>query len=91
MTVYCVSYDLNKAGQNYNNLYDELKKSSNWCHPTDSTWLIVTHESAEQLRNRIRNHMDDNDTLLIIKVIRPYSGWLTQEVWDWMDKNIPYS
>lgn len=27
MPVYCVSYDLNKAGQNYNALYEELKKS----------------------------------------------------------------
>lgn len=35
MSVYCVSYDLNKAGQNYNALYDELKKSPGWCHPLD--------------------------------------------------------
>lgn len=91
MTVYCVSYDLNKSGQNYNALYEELKKSSNWCHPMDSTWLIVTSETAEQLRDRLRKHMDDNDTLLVIKSIRPYSGWLTKEVWDWLDKNIPYS
>jgi hypothetical protein len=91
VTTYCISYDLNKAGQNYNNLYEELKKSPNWCHPMDSTWLIVTSESPEQVRDRLRKHMDDNDTLLIIKVVRPYSGWLTQEVWDWLEKNIPYS
>lgn len=46
MTVYCVSYDLNKAGQNYNDLYEELKKSPNWWHHLDSTWLIVTNETA---------------------------------------------
>ena len=91
MTTFCVSYDLNKAGQNYNALYEELKKSPNWCHPMDSTWLIVTSETAEQLRDRIRKHLDDNDTLLVIKVVRPYSGWLTKEVWDWLQENIPYS
>jgi hypothetical protein len=91
VTTFCVSYDLNKSGQNYSALYEELKKSPNWCHPMDSTWLIVTNETAEQLRDRIRKHLDDNDTLLVIKVVRPYSGWLTKEVWDWLDKNIPYS
>ena len=91
MTTFCVSYDLNKSGQNYNALYEELKKSPRWCHPMDSTWLIVTSETAEQLRDRIRKHLDDNDTLLVIKVVRPYSGWLTKEVWDWLQENIPYS
>lgn len=91
MTAYCVSYDLNKAGQNYDALYEELKKSPNWCHPMDSTWVIITNESAQQLSDRLRKHLDDNDRLLVIKVVRPYAGWLTQEVWDWLDKNIPYS
>lgn len=35
--------------------------------------------------------MDDNDTLLIIKVVRPYSGWLNKQAWEWLEKNIPYS
>lgn len=91
MTAYCVSYDLNKAGQNYDALYEELKKSPNWCHPMDSTWVIITNESSQQLSDRLRKHLDDNDRLLVIKVVRPYAGWLTQEVWDWLDKNIPYS
>lgn len=91
MTTFCVSYDLNKSGQNYTALYEELKKSPNWWHHLDSTWLIVTNETADQLRDRIRKHLDDNDTLLIIKVIRPYSGWLNKQAWEWLDKNIPYS
>lgn len=91
MTAYCVSYDLNKAGQNYDALYEELKKSPNWCHPMDSTWVIITNESAQQLSDRLRKHLDDNDRLLVIKAVRPYAGWLTQDVWDWLDKNIPYS
>ncbi|KRA51345.1 SinR [Pseudoxanthomonas sp. Root65] len=91
MSTYCISYDLNKSGQNYGALYEELKSSPNWCHPMDSTWLIVTGESPEQVRDRLRKHMDDNDTLLIIKVVRPYSGWLTQEVWGWLEKHVPYS
>lgn len=88
MSVYCVSYDLNKAGQNYNALYDELKKSPGWCHPLDSTWLISTRETAQQLSDRLRNHLDNNDTLLVIGVTKEYSGWLPQTTWDWMRQHI---
>lgn len=88
MSVYCVSYDLNQAGQNYNALYDELKKSPGWCHPLDSTWLISTGETAQQLSDRLRRHLDNNDTLLVIGVTKEYAGWLTQDTWDWMRTNI---
>lgn len=90
MTVYCVSYDLNKAGQNYNGLYDELKKSSNWWHFLDSTWLIYTAESAEQLSERLRKNIDHNDYLLVIKVIHPKAGWLPQKAWDWINQHVTY-
>lgn len=88
MSVYCVSYDLNQAGQNYNALYDELKKSPGWCHPLDSTWLISTRETAQQLSDRLRKHLDNNDTLLVIGVTKEYAGWLTQDTWDWMRTDI---
>ena len=88
MSVYCVSYDLNQAGQNYNALYDELKKSPGWCHPLDSTWLISTGETAQQLSDRLRRHLDNNDTLLEIGVTKEYAGWLTQDTWDWMRTDI---
>ncbi|MCK7042223.1 hypothetical protein, partial [Enterobacter roggenkampii] len=83
-----VSYDLNQAGQNYNALYDELKKSPGWCHPLDSTWLISTGETAQQLSDRLRRHLDNNDTLLVIGVTKEYAGWLTQDTWDWMRTDI---
>ena len=57
MAVYCISYDLNKAGQKYNELYEELKSSSSWWHYLDSTWLISTSESASQLSNRLKKHI----------------------------------
>lgn len=88
MSVYCVSYDLNKAGQNYNALYEELKRSSGWWHHLDSTWLVSTHESATQLSDRIRKHLDSNDSLLVIGVTQDYAGWLNQEAWEWMRQHI---
>jgi hypothetical protein len=88
MTVYCVSYDLNKPGKKYEDLYKELKNSSDWWHYLDSTWLIYTQESASQLSDRIKRHLDDNDTLIVIRVTRDYAGWLTQDAWDWINKYV---
>jgi len=88
VTVYCVSYDLNKTGQNYNALYEELKKSPGWCHTLDSTWLISTQETADQLSTRLRAHLDNNDNLLVIKVVRPYAGWLPKATWEWIDQHV---
>ncbi|MER0217466.1 MAG: hypothetical protein DU481_15165 [Nitrosomonas sp.] len=86
MTVYCVSYDLNKQGQNYHALYEELKKLP-WAHPLDSTWLIATSESAQQLSDRLRKHLDNNDFILVIEVTN-YAGWLNKDIWDWIRNNI---
>ena len=91
MTVYCVSYDLNKAGQNYSALYDELKASPGWWHNLDSTWLVSTQESADQLCDRLLRHLDQNDRLLVIKVVKPFQGFLTEEAWEWIRAHVTES
>lgn len=49
MAVFCVTYDLNKSGQSYSALYDEIKLSPGWCHALDSVWLISTTENAKAI------------------------------------------
>lgn len=88
MKTFSVSYDLNKPGQNYDNLIKELKRSHSWWHYLDSTWLIKTNESASQLSTRIRKHLDNNDNVLVIRVTKDYSGWLPQKAWDWINANV---
>lgn len=90
MNVYIVSYDLNRAGQNYAGLYAELKKTT-WWHYLDSSWLIATNETADQLWNRLSRHCDQNDRVLVIKVqsgITNRSGWLPKDAWDWIAQHV---
>ncbi|SEK17584.1 hypothetical protein [Parapedobacter koreensis] len=88
MAVYIVSYDLNKGGQDYEGLYKELKNSPSWWHYLDSTWLISTSETAEQLYARIGKHIDKNDYALTIEVRRNYEGWLPKKAWEWIREHI---
>lgn len=88
MAVYVVSYDLNKAGQNYKDLYAELEDSPGWCREVDSTWLISTSETAEQLWARLKPHFDANDRCMIVTATRPYSGWMRDSAWEWMKNHL---
>lgn len=88
MSVYCVSYDLNKSGQNYSGLYAELEASPSWWHFLDSTWLISTSETADQLSARLLKKLDTNDRVLVIKVTRDYAGWLTEDAWNWINQHV---
>lgn len=83
MTLYIVSYDLKKPGKDYKGLYEELKKSPKWWHYLESTWLIHTNETADQLFDRLRSHIDENDYVLVTEVTRNRSGWLPRKAWDW--------
>jgi hypothetical protein len=89
MRAYVVTYDLNKPGQNYVRLFDELKKSPAWWHRLDSTWIISTSETAEQVWNRLKDKIDQSDNLLVIKVCADYAGWLPKDAWDWIRQHVP--
>lgn len=54
MPVYAISYDLNSPGQNYQNLYEEIKSFGGYWHYLDSTWLVSTRLSANQMTERMR-------------------------------------
>lgn len=88
MAVYCVSYDLKKSGQNYQELYKQLEASDGYWHYLDSTWLVYTSESADQLSARLCEAIDQNDRLLVIKVVQPSQGWLPEDAWDWITKHV---
>ena len=88
--VYLVSYDLRRRRRDYKGLIDELQNSRGWWHYLDSTWLISTQESVEQLAARLTPHFDNNDSLLVIEVRRNYQGLLPKEAWDWIDQNSLY-
>ena len=80
-----ISYDLNKPGQDYTPLYEEIKSYGTWWHHLDSTWLVDTNETPNQCVERLRKHMDNNDNLLVIEVCKNYQGWLPKNAWDWLN------
>jgi hypothetical protein len=90
MAVYIISYDLNKQ-KNYPALYEAIKGAgTNWCHPMDSTWLIVSNAGSAAIRDHIARAMDQDDSLLVCKVERGDSAWrgIMPEASDWLKANL---
>ncbi len=86
--VYNVSYDLKKAGKDYKGLHEELKKTLNWNHLLGSTWLLSTTESATQIWERLKPHIDGDDRILIIQVINNANGWLDNSDCIWLNNQL---
>lgn len=87
--LYVVSYDLRKPGKDYKGLWDELKNSPRWWHYLESTWLIATSENATQVHKRLRSHLDTGDNILIIQAGNNIQGWLPEEAWKWIKRELP--
>ena len=89
MSAYSINYDLKVPGRDYSGLYEAIKATGRWWHYLDSTWIVVTNETASEIWRRLSNHVDKNDYLLIIEVTNNAQGWLPKEAWEWIHTNVP--
>lgn len=85
---YSITYDLKKPGRNYDKLYDAIKKSPKWWHYLESNWIIISSETPNQIWDRIGEHIDKKDFLLIIEIRDNAQGWLPKGAWDWIHHNV---
>lgn len=91
MTAILITYDLNKPGQNYDALYEEIKNlGATWWHYLDSTWIVAGASlTAENVSQKLSKHCDKGDRLLCLNITGDSSqGLLTQDAWDWIKKYV---
>ena len=89
--IYLISYDLKTPNRDYGPLIEAIKRSPKWLNPLESTWLIVTSETANQIWSRLGSLITQSDRLLIIGVTDEFYGWLSKEQWEWIVANKPKS
>ena len=85
-----ITYDLNKQGQDYENVIQAIKDASTgvWCTYWKSSYLIKTNLTVQQVSDKITPHLDGNDSLLVIEVKENYQGWLSKEQWNYIKESI---
>ena len=92
MKVYQINYDLRKQ-RNYDELYKKIKAYGTWCRPLKSCWMIVSEKTAEQVRNDLRQAMDNDDGLLVTR-LQQEAAWVNLDsdkdnsMTDWLKKYI---
>lgn len=92
MRTYLVGYDLNKAGQNYDNLTNkivELAGNNGWWHQLDSTFLIKTNATAMSTAKSLTPYIDSNDELLVVRVTDDAAWYIpNQGASDWLKTHL---
>jgi hypothetical protein len=85
MTTFMVGYDLGKPAANYSGLIEHLKSYGTYWHNLDSTWFIVTSNTAAEVRDGAAKFLDSSDKLVVVTVGRP-GAWqgITADASDWL-------
>lgn len=89
--VYMITYDLNKEGQDYENVIQAIKDASTgiWCSFWKSSFLIKSNlKTADEVTDKIIPYLDSNDKLLVIEVKNNKQGWLSKEQWNYINDSI---
>lgn len=89
MAAYMITYDLNSAGQKYDDVIQAIKDSSlAWCSFWKSSYLIKSNLTPNQIVDNIKSHLDSNDSLIVVEAVNNYQGHLTQEQWKFIRESI---
>lgn len=88
MNCYIISYDL-RFGGNYTTLHNVIKSYVTWAKITESTWAVVSIQSAEQIRDNLLGYMDNKDRLFVIKSGGEAAWMRVMCTNDWLQKHIP--
>lgn len=73
--VYIVSYDLKEPGQRYSELVSAITSYRKWARLGQSAYLIVSVESAVELRDKFKQFLDSNDKLYV-GIVNPPAAWV---------------
>ncbi len=88
--VYLITYDLKTPDGDYNSLYEEIKSigaNENNCHPLESTWLIESDLSVEEIYTRIKSKLNEKDLIFVVNITQQKrQGWMPKIAWEWLYK-----
>lgn len=84
LSVFLVTYDLNKPGQRYNEVYAYIRQYPHE-HAGTSAWLIQTDKSAEAIRIELQRIVDSNDYFYVFQLVGTWNGQGPPNVLKWLE------
>lgn len=87
MATYIISYDIPQDNNN-DGLIERIKKYGTWAHITDSTWAIVSTDSASNVRDALNRFIPDGGRLIVVQSANIAAWANTMCSNEWLQKNI---
>ncbi len=87
--VLMITYDLvkEKTSEDYKEVLNIIK-SYDFLMISESSYAIYTSDSPQNILDKIKKFIDTNDKVLIIKILNPKQGWLTEAQWKWLNDRL---
>ena len=75
MKTYLISYDLHNPARDCQSQHDAIRGIADGCwHQVMGVWFINASSDAGEIRDHLRNHLDQRDEVLVISLGR---NWAT--------------
>jgi hypothetical protein len=89
MKSFLLTYDLNRPGQNYGELYEGIKNLGTWWHCLDSSWVVKHPGPATAIRDALSPFLDNNDRLIVLELtgVAAWHGF-DKQCNDWLKTNL---
>lgn len=88
MAIYIVTYDINHETA-MPKIAAEIDATP-WVPLSESSYAVETEENPEQLFKRFSKHLDENDHLLVLSVLKPFVGRHRTDVLEWLQARMPW-
>lgn len=88
MSSYLITYDLNRPGQKHAKVLEKIKSYGTWAMLSESSYVIITHESPRDVYNTFEPYLDGNDKFYVIKISKPFWGQGSKELNEWLSENL---
>ena len=84
MSLYCIGYQLVDRSGMYATLVGEIETHETWWHCLDSTWIIASPKTADQVKDHLQQYIGLNDKLVVVEIARN-AAWVgfDKECSDW--------
>ena len=94
MSVYLVTWNLNKEGAAYSQARDAFLRQLGTYENTkddalETVRFVSTSSTASTVSDHLRQKLDDNDRLFVTKLDRGnHQGWLSKSTWEWINARL---
>jgi len=85
MKSFLIAYDLSAPGQKYAQISKFIEDNFNYTKPLNTTWIVKSSHSSEELAEALSSFIDDDDKLFIVLL----EGGLSRDAtWQGLDTSV---